>query len=94
MIKNFADWLIFTVAGIAPNSRLGESLNFFVYDTIKIIFLLFVMTVLMGFVNSYFPVDRVRTFLTKRKWYGGLRRIIAAFMSELNYPEGWPGPFC
>ena len=56
MIKQFADWLIFSVAGLIPGSRLGEALHFFVYDTIKIIFLLFIMTVIMGFVNSYFPV--------------------------------------
>jgi hypothetical protein len=86
MIKDFADWLVYTIFGIAQDSRLGESLNFFVYDTIKIIFLLFVMTVLMGFVNSYFPVDKVRQFLTKRKWYGA-DHLLASIFGAIT-------PFC
>ena len=41
MIQSFADWLVFGVFGLAQTSRLGEALNFFVYDTLKILFLLF-----------------------------------------------------
>jgi uncharacterized membrane protein YraQ (UPF0718 family) len=86
MIKQFADWLIFSVANLSPGSRLGEALNFFVYDTIKIIFLLFIMTVLMGMVNSYFPVEKVRSFLTKRNWYG-LDHLLASIFGAIT-------PFC
>lgn len=86
MIKYFADWFIFQILGINQSSRLGESLNFFVYDTLKIIFLLFLMTVLMGFVNSYFPVEKVKTFLTKRKWYG-FDHLLASIFGAIT-------PFC
>ncbi len=86
MIKSFADWLTFGLLQLAPGSRSGEALNFFVYDTIKIIFLLFVMTVLMGFVNSYFPVEKVRAFLTKRKWYG-FDHLLASIFGAVT-------PFC
>lgn len=86
MIKQFADWLIFSIMGQAPGSKLGEALNFFVYDTIKIIFLLFVMTVAMGLVNSYFPVEKVKSFLTKRKWYG-LDHFLASIFGAIT-------PFC
>lgn len=86
MIKLFADWLIFDIFRLQAGTRLGEALNFFVYDTIKIIFLLFVMTVLMGFVNSYFPVERVRSFLAKRKWYGADHLLASIF--------GAATPFC
>jgi hypothetical protein len=86
MIKNFADWLIFSVVGLLPGSKLGEALNFFVYDTIKIMSLLFVMTVAMGFVNSYFPVEKVKAFLTKRNWYG-LDHLLASIFGAIT-------PFC
>lgn len=86
MIKGFADWFIFLVVGLTPGSKLGEALNFFVYDTIKIIFLLFVMTVVMGFVNSYFPVEKVRSFLTKRSWFG-LDHLLASIFGAIT-------PFC
>jgi hypothetical protein len=42
-IKNFADWLIYGVFQITQGSKLGDSLNFFVYDTLKILLLLFLL---------------------------------------------------
>jgi uncharacterized membrane protein YraQ (UPF0718 family) len=69
-IKSFADWLIYSALGIEAHSKIGDALNFFVYDTIKIFLLLAGVTVLMGIINSYFPIEKVRYFLTKRKWYG------------------------
>ena len=69
-VQSFADWLIYTVFGIAEQSKLGGALNFFVYDTIKILILLFLITSVMGVVNSYFPVDRIRNYLSRNKLYG------------------------
>lgn len=84
--QSFADWLIYTVFGIAAHSKAGDALNFFVYDTIKIFILLAGVTFLMGIINSYFPIDRVRAFLTKRKWYG-LDYFVASFFGTVT-------PFC
>ena len=47
-LKNFADWIIYTVFQIAEGSKLGDTLNFFVYDTIKIIILLLNFVSLVG----------------------------------------------
>jgi len=85
-VQNFADWLIYSVFGIANHSKLGDALNFFVYDTIKIFILLMMVTLLMGTINSYFPIDKVRHFLTKRKWYG-LDYFVASFFGTIT-------PFC
>lgn len=84
--QSFANWLIYTVFGIPDKSHLGEALNFFVYDAIKIFILLGLVTFLMGIVNSYFPIDKVRHFLTKRKWYG-LDYFVASFFGTIT-------PFC
>lgn len=70
MIQSFADWLIYELLEFAPASRLGESVNFFLYDTMKILLLLFGISCLMGVVNAWFPVARVRRFLTEKKLYG------------------------
>ena len=40
MIQTFADWLVYTVFGMSPESHWGSAVNFF-YDTIKITVLLF-----------------------------------------------------
>jgi hypothetical protein len=85
-VQTFADWLIYSVFGIANHSKLGDALNFFVFDTIKIFILLAGVTFLMGIINSYFPIDKVRAFLTKRKWYG-LDYFVASFFGTIT-------PFC
>jgi uncharacterized protein len=85
-LQHLADWLIYTVFGISAQSHLGEALNFFVYDTIKILILLFLITFLMGIVNSYFPIDRIRNFLSRHKLYGGEYVMASTF--------GAVTPFC
>ena len=41
MIQDFADWLVFSVIGLDNETPLGSAVNFFVYDSIKILLLLF-----------------------------------------------------
>lgn len=84
--QNFADWLIYGLFGIDKGSKIGDALNFFVFDSIKIFILLFIVTMIMGMINSYFPIDKVRNFLTKRKWYG-LDYFLASFFGTVT-------PFC
>lgn len=69
-IQNIADWLVLDAFGMNAESHLSEALIFFIYDTIKIFILLFVIIFLMSIVNSYFPVDKVRNFLSRNKLYG------------------------
>jgi len=85
-LQHFADWLIYSVFGISAQSNLGVAVNFFVYDTIKILILLFLITFLMGIVNSYFPIDRIRNFLSRNKLYGGEYLMASTF--------GAVTPFC
>ncbi|MFT7149496.1 MAG: uncharacterized membrane protein YraQ (UPF0718 family) [Nonlabens sp.] len=85
-VQEFADWLIFTVFQVASDSHLGEALNFFVYDTLKILLLLFVIVFLMGIVNVYFPVERLRNFLSRNKLYG-LEYLFASVFGAAT-------PFC
>ncbi|HEX5668176.1 MAG TPA: permease [Chitinophagaceae bacterium] len=85
-VQSFADWLIYNVFGIESTSRSGGALNFFVYDTIKILILLFLITTIMGAVNSYFPVERIRNYLSRKKLYG-LEYFLASTFGAIT-------PFC
>lgn len=85
-IQSLADWLIYTVLGITQHSKLGDALNFFVYDTVKILFLLFLITFVMGIVNSYFPIEKIRNFLSRNRLYGGEYLLASTF--------GAVTPFC
>lgn len=85
-IQYFADWLIYSAMGIAPETHLGEALNFFVFDTLKILVLLFLITFFMGIINSYFPIERLRNFLSRNKLYG-LEYFLASVFGAVT-------PFC
>ncbi|MFO7673928.1 MAG: permease [Lutibacter sp.] len=69
-IQYLADWLIYSVFGIGAETHLGTALNFFVYDTLKILILLFVIVFLMGIVNTYFPIEKLKDYLNRKKLYG------------------------
>jgi len=69
-IQQFADWLVFDVFKLEAGKHLTEALNFFIYDSIKILLLVFVIIFFMGIVNSYFPVEKVRNYLSRKKLYG------------------------
>ncbi len=69
-IQNIADWVVFDVLTMNSGSHLAEALNFFIYDTIKILLLLVVIIFLMGVINSYFPIDKVKNFLSRNKLFG------------------------
>ena len=85
-IQHFADWLIYTVFSIGAETQLGTALNFFVYDTLKILILLFVIVFLMGIVNAYLPVEKLRDYLQRKKMYG-LEYFFASTFGAIT-------PFC
>lgn len=86
MIQEFADWLIYGILGLDASTAFGKAINFFVYDTIKILMLLFFISVIMGIINAYFPIERLRNYLTSRKLYG-LQYFFAALFGAIT-------PFC
>jgi uncharacterized membrane protein YraQ (UPF0718 family) len=85
-IQNFADWLIFGIFQIGKDTHLGTALNFFVYDTLKILILLFLIVFLMGIINAYFPIDKLKEFLNRKKLYG-LEYLFASIFGAIT-------PFC
>ncbi|MBB6216309.1 uncharacterized membrane protein YraQ (UPF0718 family) [Anaerosolibacter carboniphilus] len=77
MLKAFADFIVEKVLKLDLHSRLGDSIDFFIYDTLKIILLLSIMIFSISFVRSYFPPERVKQILGK---FGGLG---AHFMASI-----------
>jgi len=85
-LQPLVDYLTYELIGLNADSHLGASINFFFYDTIKILILLFLISSLMGLVNAYFPVDRLRIYLTTKKMYG-LQYFFASLFGAIT-------PFC
>ncbi|MDO5570564.1 MAG: permease [Bacteroidales bacterium] len=86
MIQKFADWLVYDLFSIDASTHFGASLNFFFYDTIKILILLFLISSIMGVINAYFPIERLKNFLTTRKLYG-FQYLFASLFGAIT-------PFC
>lgn len=66
-----SNWLVFDLFGIAPDSHLGLSLEFFIYDTVKILLLLVALIYGIAWIRASLNVERVRDFLVgKRRGFG------------------------
>jgi len=85
-LQPLVNYLTYDLFGLNAATRLGVSINFFIYDTIKILILLFLISSLMGIVNAYFPIERLRVYLTTKKLYG-MQYIFASFFGAVT-------PFC
>lgn len=70
---------------IDTSSSLGGSINFFIYDVIKITILLCTLIFMISFIQSYFPPERSRRIL------GNFKGIIASIVAALL---GTVTPFC
>lgn len=86
MLQNFADWFVYDIIGLEAQNHWGAALNFFIYDTIKIFLLLISIMIVMGYINSYFPIEKVKKYLTRKKMYG-LDYFLAVVLGAVT-------PFC
>ena len=74
-----------TVIGFDITKRLGGSIQFFIYDIIKILILLSVLIFIISYIQSYFPPERTKQIL------GKYRGVTANSMGALL---GTVTPFC
>ena len=78
-------WLLFTLGGLDPASRLGETIRFFVFDTVKILLLLSGIIFLVTILRSFLSIERTRAVLGGRR--EGIANVAAAGL-------GVATPFC
>jgi len=77
--------LVENVFGLSIKERLGGSVHFFIYDTIKIFILLSVLIFLISYIQSYFPPERTKKILGNIKGIKG--NILGALLGTIT-------PFC
>ena len=85
MLKTLASYITFDLLALEHGSRLGAALEFFIYDTIKIFLLLFVIIFVISVIRSYFPPEKTRRILSHKKEFRG--NILAALLGIVT-------PFC
>lgn len=85
MFKYFADWLIYSFFNFNPATKIGSSINFFVYDTIKIYFLVIIVIAVITFIRTFLPPQKLRDTLAKQKF--GIGNLAASILGAAT-------PFC
>lgn len=76
---------IIELCGLSSESRIGGSIQFFIYDTIKIMVLLGVLIFIISYIQSYFPPERTKKILGR--FHGIGANVIAALLGTIT-------PFC
>lgn len=71
---------ILTVVGLDVNSRLGGSIQFFIYDVLKITVLLCFLIYVISYIQSYFPPERSKKIMGRFK--GVSANCIAALLER------------
>ncbi len=85
ILQEAVNYLTYVLMGLDPASQLGSAVNFFIYDTIKILILLSVIVFAIALVRSYISPLKVRRALGKRNEYLG--NVVAALIGIVT-------PFC
>ncbi len=71
--------------GVDLTTNIGQTINFFIYDVIKIVILLCVLIFIISYIQSYFPPERTKKILDKISGIKG--NIVAALLGTVT-------PFC
>jgi uncharacterized protein len=85
-IQQFADLVTYQLLNITPETYIGDAVNFFIYDVIKIGTLMVVINTIVTISEYYFPMEKVRYILTKRRLYC-FDYLVAALLGVVT-------PFC
>ena len=85
-VQIFADWLTYNIFGLVEHTKTADALNFFIYDSIKIILLLLLITYFMSLLRYFLPIEKLRDFLASHKFFG-LDYFLATIFGSIT-------PFC
>ena len=84
-LQLFADWVTYSVLGLAEGTALASSVNFFVYDSIKVTLMLAVIVFAVAIVRKFITPQKVKKLVAGRT--EGVGNVVAAVL-------GIPTPFC
>ncbi len=85
LLKEFSEYVVYNVLHLEKDANVSNVLEFFIYDTLKIFFLLAVIIFVLSFIRSFFPPEKTRKFLSHKKEFIG--NILAALLGVVT-------PFC
>jgi len=84
-LSNLVTWIVTHVFKLDIEGRLGGSIQFFIYDVVKIFILLSILIFVISYIQSFFPPERSRKILGRFTGIGG--NILGALLGTIT-------PFC
>lgn len=81
----FSNWFAYSLIGLEQGGHLGSAVQFFVYDTPKVLMLLVLVVFFVGILRSFVTVNWTRSFLAGRRESAG--NVMAALLGVVT-------PFC
>jgi uncharacterized protein len=85
MLQKAVDYIVYNLFGLESNSELGLTLNFFIYDSIKILLMLFFMIFIIGVIRSYIPENKIKKWLSRTRF--GFGHVLGSLFGAVT-------PFC
>jgi hypothetical protein len=84
MLLKFADAVVYGILGLDPEKLWCRVLHFFIYDSVKILLLLFILILVIGVLRTYLPQAKIKSWMSRR---GGAGHFLAALFGAVT-------PFC
>ncbi|MFC1600138.1 permease [Patescibacteria group bacterium] len=85
MLDWFATYIVYEILKLPAEDNLAEALHFFIYDSIKILLLIFAVVSAIAFVRTFFKPEKLKTFMEKARF--GTGNLAAAAFGAVT-------PFC
>jgi len=85
LLDTFANYMTYQVFEITQGSKLGDAVNFFIYDSLKIFLMLTIIIFVVSIIRTYFPPERTKQLLSHKREFIG--NIMAALLGIVT-------PFC
>ncbi|MCX6112937.1 MAG: permease [Proteobacteria bacterium] len=84
-LEKFSNWLIYDVLKFDSSLRISAAIQFFIFETPKVLILLALIVFAVGIVRTFFTPERTRKILSGKKEFTG--NVLAALLGVVT-------PFC
>jgi len=84
-LPELSSWATYSLLAFEKGSHFGASIEFFLYDTPKVMMLLFLVVFGVGIIRSFFTPEKTRAFLSGKSEFAG--NVLAALLGIVT-------PFC
>ncbi|MFH1402948.1 MAG: permease [Candidatus Altiarchaeota archaeon] len=85
MIEWLCDLVVYGFLGLSEDTAFGKACHFFLYDTVKILLLLYLMIAFIGVLRTYIPQNKIKVWLSRSRYGAGY--VMASAFGALT-------PFC